>query len=346
MIKMNVFKKSLKIFFYNFTVLLFLIVILEIIFGYWFKRNNFGIYMRAERNKVVNISVNHHNNEKIDFVYKRNFYGFVGDEFDPKNVKIIFEGGSTGVEMWKPPKTSIVEVINKLLKKDGENKKIYNSSINGKSIRGYVYDFKHWFTKIPNFKPDYVIFYLGINDRKYINNEIVRFFDEQHSNEKSKMIRDYIKNNSFILEKIKKIQNKYFAKNYSQYDMNKKDLYKNFKYTNYEKALLLHSPTLTGEEKKHLSILKDRLEELKTIIERDKFIPIFITQIKFDGLSDRRLFLVNEEIKKFTRKNNFKIIPIDELIKDMLPGDFYDEVHTTISGSDKIAQIIYKNLIW
>ncbi len=343
---MNIIKKFFKIFFYNFLILLFLIVIIEIIFGYWFKKNNFGIYMRSERNKILNISVNHHNNEKINFVYKRNFYGFIGDEFEPKDVKIIFEGGSTGVEMWKPHETSIVSVLNKMLKENGENKKIYNSSVNGKSIRGYVYDFYHWFTKIPNFEPDYVIFYLGINDRKYVDNEIVRFFDEQHSTKKSKMVRDYIKNNSFILEKIKKIQNKYFAKNYSQYDMNKKDLYKDFEYIDYKKAIKLHSIKINHEEKNHLSTFKVRLEKLNNIIAKNKFTPIFITQIKFDGLSDRRLFLVNEEIKKFTRKNNYKIVPIDELITKMSPGDFYDEVHTTISGSKKIAEIIYKNLVW
>ena len=28
------------------------------------------------------------------FFYKRNFWGFRGEEFDPKDVKIIFEGGS------------------------------------------------------------------------------------------------------------------------------------------------------------------------------------------------------------------------------------------------------------
>ena len=71
------------------------------------------------------------------------------------------------------------------------DKKIYNASVNGKTMRGYVYDFNHWFKRIPNFRPEYVIFYLGINDRKFPNDELHRFYDEQHSTE------TYIKINGF-----------------------------------------------------------------------------------------------------------------------------------------------------
>ena len=54
--------------------------------------------------------------------------------------------------------------------------------------------------------------------------------------------------------------------------------------------------------------------------------------------------IVNEEIKKFAKLNNYKIIPLDELIVKMDIGDFFDEFHTTISGSKKIAYKIYDQL--
>ncbi len=93
-----------------------------------------------------------------------------------------------------------------------------------------------------------------------------------------------------------------------------------------------------------MKLLNNRLENLNEVIIESNFIPIFITQIKFDGLSDRRLFLANQEIKKFVRKNNYKIVLLDELVQVMSEGDFFDDVHTTISGSEKIANIIYKHL--
>jgi lysophospholipase L1-like esterase len=343
---MTKFKKIFVTVYVNILIFLCFIILIELIFGHWFKRNNFGIHMRAERNKIIKINVNHHFGDKIEFIYKRNFYGFIGEEFNPKDVKIIFEGGSTGAETWKPEKNSIVGVLNKLLIKNSINKKIYNSSINGKSIRGYSYDFKYWFKKIPDFKPEYVIFYLGINDRFFPDDEIHRFMDEQHSTLLIKKIRDYIKNNSFILEKIKKIKNEYFKKNYFLYDMDKKDLYDNFEYINYSKAKILHSQNLNEDEMIYINLLNKRLNNLNKVIFNSNFTPIFITQIKFDGLAEKRMYLVNEEIKKFVKKNKYKIIPLDELIEEMSVGDFFDEVHTTISGSKKIANVIYKNLQW
>jgi len=300
--------------------------------------------MRSERNKIIKYSRVQYNNEKINFIYKRNFYGFIGEEFNPKDVKIIFEGGSTGAEIWKPREKSIVGVLNQLLINDNISKKIYNASTNGKSIRGYAYDFKHWFKKIPNFNPEYVIFYLGINDRSFPDDEIHRFYDRQHSTETIKKIRDYIKNNSFFLEKIKKVENKYFPKNTIIYEKTLDELYKNFNYINYSEALKKHSKNLSDDEKEYLILLNNRLDNLNEVIIESNFIPIFITQIKFDGLSDRRLFLANQEIKKFVRKNNYKIVLLDELVQAMSEGDFFDDVHTTISGSEKIANIIYKHL--
>jgi lysophospholipase L1-like esterase len=342
---MNFFLKYLKFTYINLIIIFLFIILLEIIFGYWFKKNNFGIHMRAERNRVNKISTNHDNGDKINFTYKRNFYGFIGDEFNPKDVKIVFEGGSTGAEIWKPEEKSIVGVLNKLFLKDNIQKKIYNASINGKSIRGYTYDHKNWFSKIPNFKPQYIIYYLGINDRKFPDDEQHRFYDEQSSTIISKKIRDYIKNNSFIFEKIKKIKNKYFIKNYDMYDMNKEKLYQNFVYIDYNKANKIHSKILTKDEENYITLLNLRLNNLNEVIKKNDFIPIFITQIKFDGLSDRNLFIGTKEIKKFVKSNNYKIIPLDELITTISINDFFDEVHTTISGSEKIAKVIYKYLI-
>ncbi len=342
---MGLIKRYLKILSINILILLSLLIFLEIILGYWFKKNNFGIYMRSERNKVIKFSVNHHkNNEKIDFIHKRNFYGFIGDEFKSEEVKIIFEGGSTGAEIWKPQETSIVETLNQLLSRDNIDKKIYNASVNGKSIRGYVYDFNHWFKRIPNFNPEYVIFYLGINDRKFPNDELHRFYDQQHSTKSYIKIRDYIKNNSFILEKFKKIENKYFPRNKISYNKNKKNLYNDFKYINYKKALNLYSNNYNENDYEFLKNLNLRLKNLNQVIIDNNINPIFITQIKFDGISEKRLFLVNEEIKKFAKFNNYYIIPLDELIIEMQIGDFFDEYHTTISGSRKIAEKIYDHL--
>ena len=74
-----------KVAIYNFFIFLFLIIILEVVFGYWFKKENFGIYMRKER-KVNWQTTSSFYGKEYNFYYKRNFWGFRGEEFDPKDV--------------------------------------------------------------------------------------------------------------------------------------------------------------------------------------------------------------------------------------------------------------------
>ena len=88
---------------------------------------------------------------------------------------------------------------------------------------------------------------------------------------------------------------------------------------------------------------KFKLNKLNNIIKKNKIKPIFITQVKFDGLKDKKLYLINNELKKFSLKNEYFIIRLDELIT-MGVNDFYDPVHTTSQGSKKISNLIFEEL--
>ena len=54
--------------------------------------------------------------KNYNFFYKRNFWGFRGEEFNPKDVKVIFEGGSTGNQRFTPENLSIVGLLNESFK--------------------------------------------------------------------------------------------------------------------------------------------------------------------------------------------------------------------------------------
>ena len=94
--------KIFKIIFLNIFIFLSMFVLFELFFGYWFKGNNFGIYIRDLRNIEKQFD-NTHNGEKYRYTFKRNFHGFIGDEIDPNEIKIVFEGGSTGEQIFIPP---------------------------------------------------------------------------------------------------------------------------------------------------------------------------------------------------------------------------------------------------
>jgi len=331
----------MRVVLYNLLILFILLVIGEIIFGYWFTKDNFGIHMRKERSKNWK-TVSNFNNKKYEFFYKRNFYGFRGEEFNPKNVKIIFEGGSTSNQRYTPEKLTIVGLLNKKFQNENSDIKIYNAATDGKSLRGIIYDFNYWFEKIDNLKPDFVILYLGINERTLADQLDQNMYDYNYQDKQFDMLKDYFKNNSFVYSKYRLIKNKYFPKVTSGYFLDYEKLYKDFKYINYNTAKKLKRNTL-DEDKKIILQLEKRLLVLKKIFELKKIKPIIITQVEFDGLKNKKLFLVNEKLKEFSQKNNFLIIKLDEMV-EMGLHDFYDKVHTTPKGSKKIAETIYPKL--
>lgn len=331
--------KLLKITFYNLFIFIFLIILIEIFFGYWFKDENFGIYMRKER-KINWLTESTFFGNNYKFFYKRNYWGFRGEEFDPKNVKIIFEGGSTGNQRYTPEDLTIVGLINKRFENENINLKIFNASTDGKSLNGYINDFEFWFPKVPNLKPEYVIFYLGINDR-FINDRY--YLDHKISEMKIDRLKDYIKNNSFVVDKYKIIKNNYFPKNTLSYDFNDNSIYKDFKYIDFISAQKIHK-NKNDDDLALINKFQYKLDKLNSIIKRNNIKPIFITQVKFDGLKDKKLYLINNELKNFSKVNDYFFIPIDELIL-MEINDFYDHVHTTPKGSSKIADIISENII-
>ena len=333
-----------KILLINITVFIFIITIIEIIFGYWFKDNNFGIYTRSERNvkEVINFE---HKENKLKHIYKRNFYAFRGEDFKPSEVQIVFLGGSGGNQRLTPENLTIVGNLNLFFKNDNTKLKIYNASTDGKSTRGYVNDFLYWFPKIPNFKPKVFIFYIGVNDSNPYP-EGAKHYDLKLADNTILKIRDYIKNNSFTFELIKKVEDKYFPKLTSAYVTTNENLYENFNFIDFAEAKKKYSNIeLDNHEKKMVLAFKDRLINLNIQILKYNIYPIFITQIQYDGLRDHYLFLIIQELKKFCEENDYSIIALDEITSEFDKNDFYDTVHTTVAGSKKIAKIIYPTLV-
>ena len=70
------------------------VIIMELIFGYWFEKYNFGPYMREHRmkNQMMEYELN---GVKETYYYRRNYYGFRGKDIMPSDTQAIFLGPST-----------------------------------------------------------------------------------------------------------------------------------------------------------------------------------------------------------------------------------------------------------
>jgi len=333
--------KIIKVFLYNIFILLLFLTLFEIFFGYWFKENNFGFYIRDQRNIIKYFEVTH-DKKKYKYNFIRNSLGFIGKEIDTKEIKIVFEGGSTGEQMFIPPELRIVDILNSSFKNDNLNINIINASKAGKTTRGYYNDFVDWFPKIQNFKPEIFIFYTGIND-SILN--FPKHFDNTKRDNFLENLEDFIKNNSVVYEIKTKIKNKYFSKVRSKYDLYKKDLYDDYEFIDYKQAKLkFNLKELNTEEQNILDNFKKNMTNLEKKILENNIKPIFITQVKFDGINDKNLFIVNEALKEFCKSKNYDIIKLDEIIEILEVNDFYDQVHVGIDGSRKVAKEIYPYL--
>lgn len=333
-----------KIILFNLSFVALLIIGIELIFGYWFNENNFGIHMRKHRNQheIYEVKINDQN---YKFVYKRNFYGFRGKEFtNLSKIKYVFLGGSTGNERFLPEDLTIVGKLNLKFKKNNYKKiHVYNASVDGKTLRGHANDFKHWFTKLNNFEPEYFIIYVGIND-SVLGQDLK--YDLTFGKKNYRKILDYLSNNSILAELVNKIIWKYSNSVKIKYEINNSDnIYENnFEYINYVKAKKIHN--IYELENKYPILHQRYNQRLNDIIKQVyKFNSkiIFITQVKYNGLKDEKLFLLNEMTKKFSEINNIKVIKLDEIYHGEI-NDFYDPVHTSEQGSNKISNIIFTEL--
>ena len=282
---------------------------------------------------------------KEKFLFSRNSLGFRNNEFDASKIDGIFMGGSTAVEKSLKYEDTIVGILNNKFK----NKKIIiaNAGQQGKSVYGYLCDFKYWFPKIKNLKPKYYIFYTGINEvNKFKNSEFLNCTLSTSKMGTLEKIYDYILISSLYLSNIRKIRLKYGLGTgliVFKYQLDNEVLYKSYQ----EVDEIYHGTenfnnTLTIKQIKVLDNYKSNLEKLKVIFDERKIKPIFITQIRREGISNS-LYLINRQTKIFAQKNDYILIKLDEELV-LNSRDFIDGPHTNQKGSKKVADFIYNKV--
>ncbi len=345
--------KLIKISFYNFLFTLIIILIIELLFGHWFDKDNFGQYMREHRMKKNEYTLLLDGNT-YNFTYERNYYGFIGEDIKPKDIKALFIGGSTADERYKPRRFSIVGNLNKKLYEKGINIKIVNAGIEGQSTLGHLNNFNTWFKKLENFNPKIIIFYIGINDHlaDLDNLDERRKRDGLITNpDKKEMISDYLKSSSIFYDLLRKTKHKYYQSDKPRvvYDFNKSilDFYedKKFDFLNYDDALnKLDIDRIINENQRRINYYIKNIDELHKASKNIGAQAIFINQLMSDGNNNEKLFILNYSLIKHCVRKNYKCIDLAKKLKGKKEF-WWDGIHTTIKGSEEISNLIFDDLI-
>ena len=161
--------KIIKTIFINLIFISLIVLVFELSLGHWFEKNYFGYNMKGKRLQKIEFTINKENLKK-EWTYRRDYYGFreefdFKDKYDLSKIDVVFTGGSTGAEMILPYDETIVGNLNNFFYNSDINIKIFNASLDGKSLIGKINDFNQWFNKLENFNPKIMIFYMGLTDR-------------------------------------------------------------------------------------------------------------------------------------------------------------------------------------
>lgn len=337
---MEKFLNLFKLIFVNILIFLIFLVILELIFGSWFK-NNFKLRLSSERNinRVYKFDFNNHKGQSL---YIRDNLGFriAKNSTNPKDIDIVFAGGSTTNQKFLNYDETIVGILDDKIKKY----KFVNSGIDGMSIIGHINSFDFWYNKIENFNPSYFIFYIGVNDQfLFSENKIDRNVDKLTEASKKAKIREYLESNSFFYKQFRILKSTLYLKfgfNKGVNQVNKKTVV--YHERDNDEFISYDNFSNKNIDVKKKEFYESLLEKLTNRVTEKKSKIIYLTQISGNGMNNN-LFLIASTIMKHCEK--FQLICFN-LAKeaDLNYNDFYDGLHLNRDGSKKASNYIYNKL--
>ena len=343
---MGLLRKIINVLLINSIIILLFIVIIELCFGYWFDKNNFGPHMREHRMKNQRI-VWQNENEKIEYFYRRNYHGFRGADIDPSEIEGVILGGSVIDERYKPEKYTITEFLNKRLKNDNIDIKFINGGVEAQSTMGLISGFNNWLFKLKNFSPKVIIFYVGINDKNKLGDDMTSMHQDGFilNPDKKEVFKDNIKSRSIIYDSLRKLKFKYLPrKGFIKYDGKLSESYlKNYNFIEHEYAKKNYNYRLLKEKYSiRIKNYLNRIDLLAKYSNKINSMPVFVNNINAQGHSEI-IYILNKALINHCIEKNYNCI---DLASKLTPQRdlWYDGDHTTKKGSSLIADIIFSDL--
>ena len=364
----NYYKYFLKIFVTNLSIFLIFIKLLAVLFGKqlnnnpWYNNN----HMMEGNTSLININ-NLYKSENSFIIYTRDKYGFRGKYNDVSKINILTLGGSTTDQRYVSDSLTFQSILARKFRNNNQNISVVNAGIDGQSTVGNLNNFSIWFPIIEGLKVEYFLFYVGINDFHILSSENPDFRNSDSFNIKN---RHSLKHKSptaidtFIFGLLNLLDAFYYSK--------KERLHHEF---NFEKNTINDNLVEKGNIKDYKVIMEEDLVEYENrlilLCEEVKKLnakAIFVTQArnvykfidqKLYGVKDFGLYkekkisgvdyyhmirLMHEVCEDVSKKNNAVFLDLNRDLKFDYDLDFYDDMHTTPSGSEKIGEYIYSKI--
>lgn len=336
--------------------LIFIVIIFELINGFWFKSELEKNLLQLNAIYDIDLKIDpndyYKNNEKI--TYRRDSYGLRDDCKNTHKIKMISIGGSTTDQRYIDFPNTFQKILQNKLRKNNFDICISNAGVDGHTSLGHKYSIKKWFPLIKGFNPKYYLLYLGINDAVLINKNKVN----KEQNNFLTFLKFKIIENSYLYWFYNKIKN-ILMLNDDRFGIlsHKKDIQKFYKYESNQENTKFKKDLIRNADQ-----FRVNFAEILKIIKKNNSIPICVTQphrfikdkkgiskaFKYkDGFLNGidlnlSLSLINNQMKNLCHENNGFFLDINEIYFD--ESDFYDFVHLNNKGNKKLANFLYQEL--
>ena len=364
----NYYKSFFSILTLNIIILLFLLSLLQIIFGNWLFNNPWFNKSIIISNKLIKYKVDNLYEADYEYInYTRDQYGLRGDYAAIDNINIMTLGGSTTDQRYISDSLTFQQILKKQFLLNGTDISIVNAGIDGQSTIGHLNNFHNWFPYINNLKVDYFLFFIGINDfhilgskaNSLINADLVNIKNRDTKIGKFKQL--FYKN--IIYQLLNLLDGIYYARKEGLYHGGHKKMLNSTDYVN--KGMLSDYENLM---EKDLIAYENRLLELNEKVRDMGSKIIFVSQsrkiyrkesnqilginyfgkyknLDFNGVDYYYMIqLMHQRVEKVSQQVGAIFIDLDsELVFDY-NKDLYDDMHTTPSGSEKIGKYLFKKL--
>lgn len=350
-------KRILRILAVNAAVLAVGIVVVELAFGGWLGARRLN-RLHIIRDRVLEYDVSDlYTNPTGTITYSRDEYGLRGSHSTPESIDILTVGGSTTDQHYIGDGETWQDALQQRFEEAGAIVIVANAGIDGQSTFGHIKNFKWWFPHIPGLAPDIILFYVGVND---FHTYAGRGYDDLLREDGSASLRRRISANSALANLVRTVRGTWQAMVVQDIGHNSTD-FANLEWTrqglqdDYE----FMQPRLRA--------YADRLRVLAEVTRDFGAEPVFVSQ------PSRRYRVTPGGVEGDSRVRSYgdreingvdfyhmmrRFDAVDEAVAseegvvfidvashaDWEDADFYDLVHMTPRGAEKVGAILYEAL--
>ena len=292
--------------------------------------------------------------------YRRDKYGLRGQYVDPGRIEILTIGGSTTDQRYLDDEKTWQSVLQRAFARDGRAVEVVNAGVDGQSTVGNLANFEYWFPEIPGLRARFVLVYVGTNDFFLNAGSAVTFDDLRDVSYGARLL-----DRSAIYDLYRKLKGAYLARHVFRVEhggLRPSQVPWTMNAIRYGVEWQTDSKVAAK-----LSEFEERLRHLDEAIRQFGSEAIFVTQVgrHFKVDTAGRVVGLDYEWVLFGHRGNgvdvahlmgvqvdrtvetceaLGAICVDTTDVRFDDRDYYDVVHMTPSGAEKVGQAMYERL--